>query len=129
MALACCLAGIEDDRVSLLTDALERADAPAPVLVHQIHIAELHRMGPDILVVDIDRLDVDPLEKLRQLRFVLRDSLLVVYSESTDECWARNCHFAGANCLLSKSAALAELTCGLRHAMKSGCWTDPRFAA
>jgi hypothetical protein len=31
--------------------------------------------------------------------------------------------------LLSKDATEAELSEGLRDALKSGCFTDPRFAA
>jgi DNA-binding NarL/FixJ family response regulator len=46
-----------------------------------------------------------------------------------DADWSRECHLAGAGCLLSKSATRAELVVGIREALESGCYTDPRFHA
>jgi DNA-binding NarL/FixJ family response regulator len=95
----------------------------------RLNVPELRKLRPDILVVDLDQLEVDAFEMLRRLRFVLPECILVVYTAAPEQSWARECHFAGATCVLSKDSDEAELTVGLQHAIKSGCWTDPRFAA
>lgn len=84
---------------------------------------------PDILILDVDGLEVDPLEMLRQVRFVLPGCLLVVYTHTTTEAWARACHLAGANCVLSKASPESQLALGLRNAIRIGSFTDPHFAA
>jgi DNA-binding NarL/FixJ family response regulator len=129
MARACCLAAVAPQDIPLLTAALNSAVAYAETTIAQVNTAVLKRLSPDVLVIDIDRLDVDPLEALRQLRFVLPDCVIVVYTNSTETSVVRACHNAGANCLLSKSSNEAQLASGLRRAMFSGCFTDPRFAA
>ena len=113
----------------LLTAALNAAVAHADASIAQLDISVLRALAPDVLVIDIDRLDVDPIEALRQLRFVLPESVIVVYTSGTNSDVVRACHNAGANCLLSKSSDEAQLATGLRRAMWSGCFTDPRFVS
>jgi DNA-binding NarL/FixJ family response regulator len=85
------------------------------------------KIAPDLLVCDIDALDVDPLEFLRRVRFVLPQCTIAVYAGVMESAWAVRCHLAGANCLLSKDSDERSISSGLRNAISIGCYTDPRF--
>jgi DNA-binding NarL/FixJ family response regulator len=129
MARVCCLAAIDPEEVVLLGAALKSAGEAALSLIAPLDVAELAKLTPDILIVDIDRLEIDPLEMLRRLRFVLPECLIVVFTGIMQHPWSRACHLAGANCVLSKESLEAQLSVGLRSAIWGGCYTDPRFAA
>jgi DNA-binding NarL/FixJ family response regulator len=128
MARICCLAAIDPDHIPALSAALKDAGGSSLSIVARLDVAELSRLAPDLLVADVDRLEVEPLEVLRQLRFVLPQCVLIAYTATTTQSWARECHLAGAAGVLSKDSDTAQLANGLRHAVRSGCWTDPRFA-
>ena len=129
MPRICCLAAIDPDHVPLLSAALRNAGESTVAIVVRLDVAELSKRAPDVLVADVDRLVVDPLEMIRQLRFVLPACILIVYTSAMGQAWARECHLAGATCVLSKDSNEWQLTNGIRHATQDGCWTDPRFAA
>jgi DNA-binding NarL/FixJ family response regulator len=129
MARVCCLAAIDPDHIQLLSAALRGAGEPGLAIVTHLDVAALGKLAPDVLIADVDQLDVDPFEVLRQVRFVLPQCLIVVYSGAEKRSWSRACHLAGASCVLSKESREPQLISGLRHAMQSGCFTDPRFAA
>jgi DNA-binding NarL/FixJ family response regulator len=95
----------------------------------RLEVSELGRLLPDVLVCDIDTTEKDSLELLRQIRFVLPECLIAVYTGITKRTWAVACHLAGSNCVLSKESDERQLAKGLRGALRSGCHTDPRFAA
>jgi DNA-binding NarL/FixJ family response regulator len=122
-----CLARIEPDAIELLTTALATVAHPAPVILAGLGVSEVGRLAPAVLVVDVDGLEVDPLEMLRMLRFVVPTCMIAVYTSLLDDGWARACHTAGANCLLSKSSDAAAIAAGLRGSLRSGCFTDPTF--
>jgi DNA-binding NarL/FixJ family response regulator len=124
-----CLASVAPQDIELLTAALRRAGEPALSIVSHVNVAEMHRLAPSLVVADLDGLEVDALETLRQLRFVLPDCILAVYTAVTKGSWGRACHLAGANCLLSKESTELQLAAGLRSAIRGGCFTDPRFVA
>jgi DNA-binding NarL/FixJ family response regulator len=132
MALAkcvSCLARIDPAAVELLTASLAVVAFALPVVVTRLSVTELGLLAPNVLVIDIDSLDADPLEMLRMLRFVLPGCMIAVYTNVLEESWALECHLAGANCLLSKSSDATQLTAGLRRSLHSGCFTDPSFVA
>jgi DNA-binding NarL/FixJ family response regulator len=129
MPRICALAGIDGDAVPLLTAALKGAGEKRPPVETALDVRVLGEMRPDVLIGDLDGLTIDPLELLRQIRFVLPTCTIAVFSGDHRRTWGAACHMAGANCLLSKSSTLIELTAGLRDAVGSGCFTDPRFAA
>ena len=91
-------------------------------------VPELGRLLPDVLVCDVNGIEKDSIELLRQIRFVLRECLIAVYTGLTERTWGLACHLAGANCL-SKESDERQLAKGLRSALRSGCYTDPSFAA
>ena len=109
--------------------AFKAAGIPARASLARLDVTELGKLAPSLLVCDVDECTVDPLELLRQIRFVLPESMIAVYTGDVDRSWGLACHLAGANCLLSKESDEPSLTMGLRGALESGCYTDPRFAA
>ncbi|MGB6520746.1 MAG: hypothetical protein WBE83_03115 [Candidatus Cybelea sp.] len=129
MARICCLAAIEPEYVPLLGAALKGAGEPGLTVVAPLEVAGLRKLAPSVLITDLDRLDVDPLEMLRQVRFVLPECVIVVYSAGVERSWGLACHLAGASCVLSKESPEPSLISGLRYAIRTGCFTDPRFAA
>jgi DNA-binding NarL/FixJ family response regulator len=124
-----CLAGIDVEIVPMFSAVFKSSGGTALATVAHLDVSELAKLAPDLLVCDIDDLEVDPLELLRRIRFVLPDCLIAVYTGVVTAAWGRACHLAGGNCLLAKDATQAELSLGLRVALRSGCYTDPRFAA
>jgi DNA-binding NarL/FixJ family response regulator len=124
-----CLARIEPGAVELLTASLAAIAHTLPVVLTGLRVTEIGLLAPHVLLVDVDGLDVDPLETLRMLRFVLPACLIAVYTNVLEETWARACHMAGANCLLSKASAGTGITVGLRGSLRTGCFTDPDFRA
>ena len=128
MVNTCCLAGIAISEVRLFRAILRELGGPDLVTVARLRVSELGRLMPDMLVCDIDRVEVDPLELLRQIRFVLPECIIAVYTGTVSRLRIRACHLAGANCLLSKSSSFASLARGLRSAERSGSFTDPSFA-
>ena len=122
-----CLAAVASKDIPLLGAALKGAGESPPTILSNLNVAKLGALAPDVLVADIDHLAVDQLEMLRQLRFVLPDCVIVVYTEVATTSWGRACHLAGASGLLSKTSREAHLIAGLQHVIRSGCFTDPQF--
>jgi DNA-binding NarL/FixJ family response regulator len=122
------LAAIDPAEIPLLEAALKGAGGPAFSTLSRLDVVDIAKIAPNILIADVDELDVDPLEMLRRLRFVLPECVIVVYTSGRKLSWARSCHLTGVNCLLSKGSSEAQLTTGLRRAMLSGCYTDPLLA-
>jgi DNA-binding NarL/FixJ family response regulator len=108
---------------------LRAAGVPTTAKIARLDVTELGRLAPDLLICDIDGSEVDALELLRQIRFVLPECLIAVYTGMMKRTWGLACHLAGVNCMLSKDADEAALAEGVRDALYSGCYTDPRFAA
>jgi DNA-binding NarL/FixJ family response regulator len=123
-----CLAGIAADKVEMLGTALQSAGAVVPPVIARLQVAELGKLGPTSLVCDVDSLAIDPLEMIRQVRFVLPECLIAIFTGKGEGSWALSCHLAGANCVVSSESSERELTFGLRRVLQSGCFTDPRFA-
>ncbi len=129
MARNSCLAGIAADDVEMLRLVLRNSGTSALAGVAALKVSEIGKCAPDLIVCDVDAIDVDPLELLRRLRFVLPDCMIAVYTGVTTREWARDCHLAGANCLLSKKSTATQLTAGLSGAIVTGCFTDPLLAS
>jgi DNA-binding NarL/FixJ family response regulator len=113
----------------MFSNVLKAAGEVPLATVAGLSVTELGKLAPDVLICDVDGIDSDPIELLRQIRFVLPETLIAVYTGVMRRAWGRACHLAGANCLLSKDSDEADLAEGLHGALTSGCYTDPRFAA
>lgn len=130
MAQISCLAGIQADRIEMFTDILRDLGKLGPAHVSRFNIAELSRLKPAIVISDVDDgTQATPLEMLRQLRFVLADSFIAVYTDTATRAWAVSCHNAGVNCVLLKSSTPAEIADGIYLGLQSGCFTDTHVAA
>jgi DNA-binding NarL/FixJ family response regulator len=129
MAYVCCLAGIDRTEVPMFGSALQMAGVSAIPIVARLEVTELGRLAPNLLICDVDDTTIDSLELLRQIRFVLPECLIAVYTGVMKSTWGLACHLAGVNCVLSKDADERTLAHGVRNALHSGCYTDPRFAA
>jgi hypothetical protein len=123
-----CLAGNRAAFIPLLITSLASVGFTYPVITERISVSGIGRAAPELLVLDIDDVDTSPLEILRMTRFVLPTCLIAVFSGTLLQSWARSCHIAGGNCILSKSSDESEIVDGLRQALTSGCFTDPGFA-
>jgi DNA-binding NarL/FixJ family response regulator len=121
------LSGNRAANIPLLTAALATCGYLDPVITTRINVTEIGRAAPDFLVLDIDAIDADPLELLRQTRFVVPSCIIAIYSAMRSRNWARSCHLAGANCILSKNVDETNLVAGIHHTISSGCYTDPIF--
>jgi DNA-binding NarL/FixJ family response regulator len=133
MTRICALAGVDEALVPMFSAVFQAAGELPDTTVARLHVSELGRLVPDVLVCDLDTsvnsTEKDSLELLRQIRFVLPECLIAVYTGVTKRTWGLACHLAGANCLLSKASSELQLSEGLRAAVESGCYTDPHFAA
>jgi DNA-binding NarL/FixJ family response regulator len=123
------LADIHREQIPMFIAVLKRAGLPISPSVASLDVLELGEIAPDALVADLDNLAVDPLERLRQLRFVLPACIIVVYTGNKTRFWGLDCHLAGANGVLSKASTEVELAFGVRSALRNGCFTDPRLTA
>jgi CheY-like chemotaxis protein len=129
MVYVCCLADIDDAMVPIFCAILRTVGVLTTPIVARLDVSELGRLAPDLLVCDVDHTQVDALELLRQIRFVLPECLIAVYTGVMKRTWGVSCHLAGVNCVLSKDADERALAHGVQNVLRSGCYTDPRFAA
>ena len=130
MTHICCLAGIQADRIVMFTEILRGFGKLGSVHEARFNISELSNLKPAVVICDVDKSSMaTPLEMLRQLRFVLPDSFLSVYTETAARTWARSCHNTGVNSILLKSSTPAEIADGIRLGLQSGCFTDPHVNA
>jgi DNA-binding NarL/FixJ family response regulator len=127
MGRRCCLAGIERDKLPVLSAALKGTGEKSRAVKAALDVRALAELHPDLVIGDIDNLDVDALELVRQIRFVLPSCVIAIYSDDLRKSWGLECHMAGANCVLSKASTVGELTTGIADALSSGCYTDPRL--
>ena len=127
MPHVCALAGIDDSALTELEAVLRASGQRRKAVTCELDVRALDRIRPNVLIGDLDHVDADPLELLRQIRFVLPACMIAIYSDQTRKTWSLACHTAGANAMLAKTSTEAELTNGLTEALASGCYTDPRF--
>lgn len=124
-----CLAGIASAQTSRLAAVLTLIGSKPPSILPKIEITAIGMIEPELLVMDVDDLETDPLEAIRMTRFLLHTSVIAVYTGRIERSWSLQCHLAGASCLLSKLAGDDQIAFGLMHAIQSGCFTDPAFEA
>lgn len=112
-----------------LNDALALAGETTAPIVVELDVRVLARLRPDLVITDLDHLTIDPLELLRQLRFVLPTCVICVITADERRAWALAAHMAGASAVLSERGTTADLAMGINDGVISGCFTDPRFVA
>jgi hypothetical protein len=124
-----CLAGIEPASLPLLVASLTLIGSSEPVTMSEIDVTAIGALEPDMLVLNVDALTTDPFEAIRMARFVLRSSVIAVFTGRLEQSWGLSCHLAGANCLLSSGNDGDRTALGLLHAIRGGCFTDRAFNA
>ena len=129
MTCISCFAGLELDEATLFSAVIKEAGLPEPPVSSNVNVVELGKLKPRLLICNLDAVTVDPLELLRQVRFVLSQCIIMVYTGVIEPQWGVACHLAGASGLLAKGSLRKELAAGVRVAMRFGCYTDPRFNA
>jgi DNA-binding NarL/FixJ family response regulator len=100
-----------------LTQVLSEAGFTVVTSLETLALDQLGRTEPSVIFVDIDFIDVEAVEALRQIRSVLPDATICAYTGGGKDGWAATCTRAGANCVISKSAAPAEIVAGIRRAV------------
>jgi len=120
--------GLAPSAIMLFRASLAPLCGEAVVVAERLTVTDVGLAMPDLLVIDLDDGAADPLEMLRMTRFVLPTCFIAVYSHRLERRWARSCHLAGANCMLSKRSDAAQLQYGLGRMLDDGCFTDPHFS-
>ena len=110
----------------LFKEILTRGGFDGPQNFERLAVEKIARHTPRAMMVDLDHLQTDRLECVRQLRFVLPECIIAVVSSELQENWAAQCHLAGASGVLSRGA-VPRMVAALRRAVRSGCYTDPSF--
>jgi DNA-binding NarL/FixJ family response regulator len=110
----------------LFKEVLTRGGFDGPLNFDISAVAKIAQHAPRVMLVDLDNLQTDGLECVRQLRFVLPQCAIVVVSSDSRESWAAQCHLAGASGVLARNS-MPRMLAGLRRAVRHGCYTDPSF--
>ena len=114
--------------IPVLWALLERAGFRVEQAVDSLVYAQVVRLQPQAVFIDIDFLEIDPLEAVSVLRMLLPVARIGVYT-STEEraAWHRRIIASGANAIFSKSADERELYDALRTTLETGAYTDWRI--
>lgn len=110
-----------------LTQILSEAGFTVVASLETMSLDEIGRHEPAVVFIDIDFLDVDPIAALRHLRAVVPNATICAYTGDMEPGWAASCSRAGANCVISKSAAPSEIAEGISRALRVGAFIDSRF--
>lgn len=123
----CAVLGCDKSVAGHLGEVLIEAGYDRPQYSEDVRVARMGRYSPRVLLIDFDHLRSDKLESTRQLRFVLPNCAIAVVSSNSQHDWARQCHMAGANGVLSSGSSVQQMVVGVRIADSTGCYTDPAF--
>ena len=100
----------DKDATDRFSCVLVEAGYDNPRCLEDVGVAKLGIYAPCVLMVDFDHIRSDRLESIRQLRFVLPDCAIVVVSSNLQGTWARMCHMAGANAVLSSRSGAKHIS-------------------
>lgn len=119
----------ETSTAEFMSELLLQGGYDQPKHSQDLSVTEQSKYAPNLLLIDFDHLlrANDPIESIRQLRFVLPECTIAVLSSTLRRSWAAQCHLAGATCLLAASSKRERMLAGIRHAVQNGCYTDPGF--
>src|SRR5579883_483330 len=125
----CAVLSRDKDVANLYSRVLLEAGYDCRQRSSDVRVTNLRAYAPRVLMIDVDDMRADKLESIRQLRFVLPDCAITVVSSNLQGSWAMQCHMAGANGVLSSGSGARRMIAGLKSAVRTGCFTDPDFAA
>jgi len=110
-----------------LTQLLSGVGFNVVASLESVSLDVIGRNEPDVVFVDLDFVEVEPITAIRQLHGVVPSATICAYTGRTDEGWAAACSGAGANCVISKSATPSEIISGIQHALDVGAFVDDRL--
>jgi DNA-binding NarL/FixJ family response regulator len=92
-----------------------------------INVERILDEQPDVLFIDADFLNEDPLRLVNSLRVFVPEAIICVYTGERSSQWAKACHFAGATAVFSKNAPRSEIVAGMQDALQRRPYTDVRL--
>lgn len=110
-----------------LTQLLSGEGFSVVASLESMSLDEIGRNEPDVVFVDIDFIEVEPITAIRQLHGVVPNATICAYTGRTDPEWAAAIRSAGANCVISKSATPSEIVEAIQRALHVGTFIDHRF--
>jgi len=110
-----------------LTQLLSGEGFSVVASLESMSLDEIGRNEPDVVFVDIDFIEVEPITAIRQLHGVVPSATICAYTGRTDHEWAAAIRSAGANCVISKSATPGEIVEAIQRALHAGTFIDHRF--
>ncbi|MHB1551652.1 MAG: response regulator [Vulcanimicrobiaceae bacterium] len=114
--------------VPALVAFLEKAGLKVEKTASQVDLRDLLTEQPQLVFIDLDFLDGEPLETISIVRMLLPTAVICAYTTvKGGVTWPKACHYAGANAVFSKSAQEDEVVAGLRTAIETGSFTDSRL--
>jgi DNA-binding NarL/FixJ family response regulator len=82
-----------------------------------VDVREVLDQSPDVVFLDADFLDQEPLRLINVLGTLLPNAAICMYSSRSGVDWRQACRVAGATAVFGKNAARAEIVSGLRDAL------------
>ncbi|HEY8298360.1 MAG TPA: response regulator [Candidatus Baltobacteraceae bacterium] len=113
--------------VPYLTSILSSADLDVMRVTEYVDYSYMHRTAPDVVFADIDFFRNDAPSTIRKMRRQSPQSLICVYTSQMAASWAKLCHVAGANAVLTKLSTDSELLVAVRSTLAVGAYTDGRY--
>jgi hypothetical protein len=125
--LRCALIAPPGTKTRFLSALLAGLGADLVLVTERVRVPELTPLRLDLLLIDADQFELDPLETLRMTRFVLPGCVIAIHTDIGGSMWPFECHLAGANCVLLKGTTAGDIEAGIRRTLRTGCFTDPGF--
>ncbi|HTU82229.1 MAG TPA: hypothetical protein VMF61_08875 [Candidatus Acidoferrales bacterium] len=113
--------------VPILADVFTELGLELTSVSSDIDMHKLLDDQPDVLFVDADFVNQEPLRLINALRMLVPESVICVYTGQRSPDWAKACHFAGATAVFSKNAHRREIVSGMRDALQHERFTDVRL--
>lgn len=93
----------------------------------EVNVERILDEQPDVMFIDADFVNEDPLRLVNSLRIVVPEAVICVYTGERSPQWAKACHFAGATAVFSKNAPRSEIVAGMHDALQRRPYTDARL--
>jgi DNA-binding NarL/FixJ family response regulator len=111
-----------------LSQLLSEAGFTVVTILESVAVDELGRTEPQLVVIDIDFVDDDPVTTIKLLHTVVPLATLCVYTGTVDEGFAQTLVRAGAHAVITKLASPQEIVEAIRAALSKGSYLDRRIA-
>lgn len=113
--------------IAYLTDVLARADMDVVRIATAFDLGDIERTQPSAVFLDTDFLDGEPVAAVEMVHGALPAAPIFAYVGDTTRGFVEQLTAAGASCILSKNSSPTEVVQGIRDALASGRFIDPRL--